>query len=141
MAGEIHISGLREFHRGLKSISKDAPKGLRLAGNEAAGIVVREAKPRVPRGPSAKGHALSSVRSSSTRTAARVSGGSKRYPYYAWLDFGGRTGRNGTARRPFIKRGRYIWPAFVDNREQVQNELHEALVKVARDAGVGVRDR
>jgi hypothetical protein len=139
VAGEIHVSGLREFQRGLKGIDKNAPKGLRTAGNEAAGIVVKEAKPRVPQGPNKGGHALSSVRASSTRTAARVSGGSKKFPYYAWLDFGGRVGRNNSVHRPFVKEGRYIWPAFVDKRPQVQDELHKALVEVARAAGVEIR--
>lgn len=138
MAGEIRIHGLKEFNRSLRQIDKDAPKGLRLAGNEAANIVVREAKPRVPQGPAKGGHALSSVRASSTRTAARVSGGSKRYPYYAWLDFGGSVGRNNSVKRPFIKRGRYIWPAFVDEKPKIEQTLIQALVAVAHRAGVGV---
>lgn len=138
MAGEIRVRGLREFNRNLRQIDREAPKGLRLAGNAAAGIVVRHAKPRVPVGPPKGGHALSSLRASSTRTAARVSGGNKRFSYYAWLDFGGRVGRHNSVHRPFIKRGRYIWPAFVDNRAHVQDELHEALVGVALRAGVRV---
>lgn len=138
MAGEIRISGLREFHRELKGISREAPKGLRLAGNTAAGLVVSGAKPRVPVGPAKGGHALTSVRASSTRTAARVSGGSKRYPYYAWLDFGGSVGRNNSVHRPFIKRGRYIWPAFVDEKPQIERTLHQELIAVARRAGVRV---
>ena len=138
MAGEIKIHGLREFNRGLRRIDNNAPKGLRLAGNQAADIVVREAKPRVPSGPAKGGYALSSVRAASTRTAARVSGGSKRFPYYAWLDFGGRVGRNNSVRRPFIKKGRYIWPAFVDNRGAVQDKMHDELVNVAQSAGIGV---
>ena len=138
MAGEIHVSGLREFNRNLRAIDRDAPKGLRKAGNDAAALVVKAAKPRVPTGPSAGGHALSSVRASSTRTAARVSEGSKRFPYMAWLDFGGRVGRNRSVHRPFVKRGRYLWPAFVDERPAVQSELERALIVVARAAGVDV---
>lgn len=139
MAGEIHIHGLAEFNRNLRRMDKDAPKGLRLAGNSAADLVVRTAKPRVPSGPAKGGHALSSVRASSTRTAGRVSGGSRRFPYYAWLDFGGAVGRNNSVRRPFIKRGRYIWPAFVDERPNVEQELHRALVDVAQRAGLDPR--
>lgn len=139
MAGEIKVHGLREFNRNLRAIDRNAPKGLRLAGNQAADLVVREAKPRVPLGPAAKGHALSSIRGSSTRTAARVSGGSKRFPYYPWLDFGGSVGPRRSVKRPFIKQGRYIWPAFVDEKPAIEQELHRALVNVALQAGVGVR--
>lgn len=137
--GRIHVSGLREFNRNPRRIDREAPKGLRIAGNRAAGIVVRHAKPRVPSGPSARGHALSSIRASSTRTAARVSGGGKRFPYYPWLDFGGAVGIRDSVKRPFIKKGRYIWPAFADNRDQVQSELYDALVDVAHRAGLNPR--
>lgn len=140
MADVIRISGLREFDRGLRRISSDAPKGLRLAGNRAADIVVAEAKPRVPLGPGRGGHARSSLRAASTRTAARVRAGGARFPYYPWLDFGGRVGRNNSVRRPFLKEGRYIWAAFADRRAEVENELATALADVARGAGVGVSE-
>lgn len=131
----IKITGLKEFSRNLRRMDKDLPKGLRLAGNEAAQIVVKAAKPRVPR---KTGRASSSVKAVSTRTAARVSGGGPRVPWYPWLDFGGRVGRGRGVHRPFLKEGRYIWKAFADHRAQVQETLQDELVKVARSAGIGV---
>ncbi len=128
----IKVEGLREFSRGLRKLDKDAPKGLRIAGNKAAQIVVDTAKPRVPLGPGRGGHALSSIRASSTRTAARVSAGSKRFPYYPWLDFG----VNKSVRRPFIKQGRYIWKAYSDKKIEVERTLHDELINVAREAGL-----
>lgn len=136
--GVIRIDGLREFNRNLRQMDRNLPKGLRLAGNAAANIVVREAKPRVPHGPAKGGHARSSVRASSTRTLARVSGGSKRYSYFGWLDYGGSVGVNNSVHRPFIKKGRYIWDAFADNRDEVEQTLQEALIAVARGAGIAV---
>lgn len=136
MAQAIRISGLREFNRNLRQLDRSLPKGLRLAGNKAADIVVTEAKPRVPR---RTGRAAASVRAASTRTSARVRGGGAKVPYYPWLDFGGRVGRNNSVSRPFIKEGRYIWKAFADRRADVQDELHDALVDVARSAGIEVR--
>lgn len=140
MAELIRVVGLREFNRSLKRIDSDAPKGLRLAGNNAAGIVVNEARGRVPLGPGRGGHARSSVRAASTRTAARVRGGGRKFPYYPWLDFGGRVGRNNSVHRPFLKEGRYIWAAFSDKRQRVQDELRDELVAVARRAGVEVSE-
>lgn len=134
----IKIDGLAEFTRNLKKLDKDLPKAVRLAANEAADLIVTQARPRVPSGPGRGGHAKSSVKAKSTRTAARVSGGGKKFPYYAWLDFGGRVGRNRSVRRPFLKEGRYIWKAFADNRGKVEETLAEALVEVARSAGVEV---
>src|SRR5689334_15341087 len=81
----IKITGLAEFNRALRRMSTDLPKALRQAQNEAAGIVVDWARPRVP---VRSGRAARSVRASSTRTAARVTGGGARVPYYPWLDFG-----------------------------------------------------
>lgn len=131
----IRVTGLKEFNRSLRALDRDLPRGLRLAGNRAAEIVVREAKPRVPR---LTGRAAGSLKAASTRTAARVQGGGKRVAYYGWLDFGGRVGRNNSVRRPFLKEGRYIWRAFADRRADVQDELRDALVDVARSAGLGV---
>ena len=141
MAEEISIRGLRELSRTLRQIDSDAPKGLRIAANRAAQIVVDAAKPRVPTGPARGGHARSSIKAASTRTAARVREGGKRFPYMPWLDFGGRVGRGDSVRRPFIKEGRFLWPAYSDNRPLVEAALREGLADVVRSAGARVRVR
>lgn len=138
MEEPIRIEGLRELNRRLRTLDKEAPKGLRLAGNEAAELIVDKAKPKIPIGPGIGGHASSSIRASSTRTSARVSAGSKRYPYYAWLDFGGRVGRRKATTRPFLKTGRYVWKAFAEERDQVERVLTKALDDVVTSAGLDV---
>lgn len=136
MANEIRISGLREFKRSLKQLDSGLPKQVRIVGNQAAEIVVSAAKPRVPIGPGKGGHAKSSVRVASTQSAVRVRGGGKRFPYYAWLDFGGRVGKNRSVRRPYIKKGRYIWAAYADNDQLVQARLISGLTDLAQQAGL-----
>lgn len=136
MASVVRIDGWAEFSRALGRIDRDAAKGLRVAANKVADVVARDARARVPLGPAPGGHARSTVKAASTRTAARVAGGGKRFSYYGWLDFGGSTGRTD---RPYIQRGRYIWSAFADNREHVDTHLHRELAAVARAAGVHVR--
>lgn len=136
--GAIHIEGLAEFNRSLRRLDKNAPKALRLAGNKAANIVVKEAKPRVPLGPGRNGHARTSVKAASTRTAARVSAGGNKFPYFGWLDFGSKKKYARLPARPFRKEGRYIWAAFGDNRGEVQETLREELVAVAESAGLRV---
>jgi hypothetical protein len=133
----VKIQGLREFRNQLRDLDAGLPKALRLAFNRAAQIVVDEAQPRVP---TRTGRARGSVKVRSTRMQARVQGGSRRVPYYPWLDFGGRVGRRRSVSRPFLKEGRYIYRAYFDNREKFVEGLTEALVQVAAEAGLEVTD-
>lgn len=135
MAEPIRIEGLREFQRGLRKMDKDLPKALRIALNEAAQIVVDEARPKVPR---RTGRAAASIRVASTRTAARVREGGGRVPYMPWLDFGGRTGRNRSVVRPFYRQGRYVWRAVGARRDDITAAMEKALVGVAQSAGLEV---
>lgn len=136
MADAIRISGLNEFRRGLKDMGGDLPKALRLAFNDAADIVVSDARPRVPK---RSGRAAGTVKARSTQTAARVAGGGSRAPYYPWLDFGGQIGTRGP-RRPFLKEGRYIYNAYFKAKRsgRFQESLEKNLVDVARSAGIEV---
>jgi hypothetical protein len=136
----IKIDGLAEFNRSLKKLDSDLPKALRLAGNSAADIVAAYAKQPVPMGPARGGHAVTSIKAKSTRTEARVQGGGAKYAYYPWLDFGGRVGPKKSVRRPFIKSGRYIYPAYTNNKEEIYNKLIQSLIDVAKAAGVEVEN-
>lgn len=137
MTEPIRVEGLAEFRRNLKQLNSDLPKALRLALNQAADIVVSDARPRVPK---RTGRAAASIRARSTQTAVRVAGGSARVAYYPWLDFGGRVGRNKSVRRAFLKEGRYIYRSYFDNTEKFAEVLEAALLDVARQAGVEVTD-
>ena len=74
----------------------------------------------------------------STRTAVRIQAGSKRAPYYGWLDFGGKTGIGKSVVRPFYTEGRYIYPTYSANRSQVIDVMIEEYSAIARDAGLEV---
>lgn len=141
MSEVISVRGLREFRLGLRRLDRALPKGLRLAGNKAARIVVNSARPRVPVGPGRGGHAASSIKAASTQSAVRVSEGGARYPYMPLLDFGGTWNRHTAhpSTRPYLKKGRYIWAAFADERIAVEHELLAALGDVARGAGLDPR--
>ncbi|MFG3709480.1 HK97 gp10 family phage protein [Micromonospora sp. NPDC047730] len=130
----IRIEGLAALNRSLKRLDAEAPKGLRLAHNEAANIVVDEARRRIP---SVSGRARASVKARSTRTASRVSAGSKRAPYVPWLDYGGEgrvAGRPG--KREFRKGGRYVYPAFHDKRDEFTRVLERSLSGAVAAAGL-----
>jgi hypothetical protein len=129
----IKITGLDEFRKLLRKLDRDLPKGLRLASNEAAAIVVDYAQKHVPR---RTGRAARSIRASSTSRQARVTGGSARVAYYPWLDFGGRVGRKRSVRRPFVPAGRYIYPGLGENRDKIAEAMIDALARLASDAGL-----
>lgn len=136
----IRVEGLREFRTKLRELDRTLPKGLRVVGNEAAKIVVDDAKPRVPLGPALGGHAVDSIRALSTQSSSRVAEGGARYPYMPWLDFGGTIHPRGQEKhREHIKHGRFIWAAFAENREAVIEKLDDELRKLARDSGLDLR--
>lgn len=131
MVDPIRIDGLNQFVKNLKSLDNELPKVLRAAFNSAGGLIVNEARRGVP---SRSGAARASVRGTSTQKAFRISGGSKRAPYYPWLDFGGKIPRGG--KRPFIKDGRYIYASYFKHRDATAGLLEAALIDAARAAGV-----
>jgi len=135
VAEPVRVKGLNEFRRSLKQLDKDAPKALRVAFNSAAELIVSEATPRIPR---RTGRAQGSVKVRSTQTAARIVGGSKRVPYYPWLDFGGSVGRKKTVTRRFLKHGRYIYDSYFRNRDKFRDNLSDELNQVVKQAGLGV---
>jgi hypothetical protein len=130
----IEIQGLAEFRKGLLAIEADwsATEGLKRVGDEAAQLIVDWVRPRIER---KTGTAARSVTASSTQTAARVTGGGKRAPWYPWLDFGGRVGRKRSVHRPFDAGGRYIYPGFDAVRPEVTKALTEGLVRTIHKVG------
>ena len=131
----IKIDGLAAFTRNLKKLDSDLPKALRMAFNSCADVVVNDARAGIP---TKSGKAKASVKARSTATASRVIGGSRRVPYYPWLDFGGRVGKGRSVSRPFLKEGRYIYNAYFDNRARYAELVEAALLDVARQAGIEV---
>lgn len=131
----IEIEGLREFQAALKQMDGESQKQIRVALNSVADVVTQGAARRVP---TRTGAAKASLKSQSSQREAKVLGGSKKVPYYGWLDFGGRVGRNRSVKRPFVRSGRYLWPTVAANRTTLTAALQEALVRLARDAGLEV---
>lgn len=135
MAEPIVIKGIREFQRALRDLDDQAPKQLRLIQNDAAGIVVDWARPRIP---SRTGAAAASLRLASSQRETRVRAGGRKAPYYAWLDFGGKTGPQRSVDRPFYRQGRYVYPGLSATRERVQKTLQDGMTALAQSAGLEV---
>lgn len=129
----IEVEGLANLNRSLRGISNDAPKALRLALNEAAEHLITETRKEIP---VRSGKARASLKAASTRTAVRIRVGGSRAPYYPWLDWGGKTGKNKTAKRPFFREGRYLYPTLAKNREKIEQILERALGRLVSDNGL-----
>lgn len=152
-AGEdpIRIVGLVEFQRALKALDGESQKRLKVVLDDAARTVAQGASRRVPR---RTGRAAASLRAQSSQREAKVVGGSKKVPYYGWLDFGGTVGRGrvsshvakkkavvaGKTHRAWIGSGRYMYPAYAANRDSINKALQNSLTQLVRDVGLEVTD-
>jgi hypothetical protein len=134
MTDHITIAGIKEFQRALRDMDAELPKQLRLVFNEATGLVVDWAVPRIPR---KTGRAAGSVKARSSQREARVAIGGRKAPYMPWLDFGGegkRPGRPGP--RPFIHKGRYLYAGLDARRDEVTKVMADGLTALAHGAGL-----
>lgn len=131
----VEVKGLADFQRGLRQMDKDLPKGLRLALNDCADFLIGKTRPLIPK---RSGRAADSLKARSSQKAVRIAVGGRRAPYYPWLDFGGKVGRNDSVARPFFTEGRYLYPTLRKNRDEFTRILGGAVLGVARDAGLDV---
>lgn len=136
MPDRIKVTGLREFQAALRAMDAGLPKQLRLVLNDAAGVVVDYARPRIP---SRTGRARGSVKLRSSQREVRVAVGGARAPYFPWLDFGGEGRRKGRPpARPFLTDGRYIYQGLRVKRNDVTEIMTRGLADLARQAGLEV---
>jgi hypothetical protein len=129
----IRIEGLADLQAALRQMDAGSARALQVVSDMSAGRVMDRARPRVP---SRTGAARASLKVRSGAAEAMVVGGSRKAPYYGWLDFGGRLRRGQS--RPFVAGGRFIWPAYVSQRDQILEDMADALAALATDAGLKV---
>lgn len=133
---KIQVLGLREFRQALRAAESQLPRELRKVFNTAAQAVVADAKAAVPR---RSGDLAKSIRARSTSTEGRVAMGyDQRVPYAGFIEFGGRVGKGrkgkgtGSVQRPFVRGGRYLYPAFLRHQLEVLRAMENALRELAR---------
>ena len=131
----IRVSGLREFQAGIRRMDQKLPRQIRVVLNDAGEAVVRSTRARMPR---RSGRAASSIKMASSQREARIKAGGGKAVYYPWLDYGGSVGRRGSVKRPFIREGRYLYPAYRAQRGAVLGKMQAGLAELARSSGVGV---
>lgn len=136
VAGDaVRIDGLAEFQAALRRMDSGLPRQLRLMLNDAAQLVVHGAQPLVAR---RSGRAAGSIKAASQQRVARVKAGGAAAPYYAWLDFGGAVGRRNSVHRPWVPKGRYLYPAYRSRKPEIVVKLNQGVRRLAEGAGVRV---
>ena len=140
------VTGLKEVQAAFRQISGDLPKELRVAMKAIADHVTGKAQQKMPW---ITGEAMKSLVPHATQrgaSIARPEGGApwrgEKADYYPWLDFGGTTGRGHVVRkgggsiiRPFMKGGRYLYPAIAESKDYIADEVDAAIRKTAQEAG------
>jgi phage gpG-like protein len=127
----VRVDGLKELRKALKDAEDATPTVLRAALNEAAQVVVKVAKPRLPH---RTGALANTLKVASSQTKAQVALGSTRVPYAGWVDFGGKRPHE----RPYKKSGRYVLPAYESQKDNITKLLQARLDKLVKDAGLDV---
>jgi hypothetical protein len=138
MSDAVKIDGLTQFVKRLKEVDAELPKTLRKTFNTVADIVVTSARSGFP---TRTGRAKSSIRVASAQDKVRVSAGGAKAPWYPWIDYGGEGRRRGRPpARPFIKKGRFLYPGYYKVRDSGEFEemLNTALGEVVKAAGLEV---
>lgn len=131
----LRLDGITALRKQLKAAGEGAEKQIRPALNDAADVIVRVARPKIP---SVTGAARASLRVASVGVKVRVQAGGTKAPYYPWLDYGGRVGRNKSIVRPFYGGGRYLWPAYDQERVNIMRLLDKRLADVIEANGLKV---
>lgn len=129
----ISVSNLDEVRRGLRKAGDGLDKDLGKAGKAAADIVAQAAKAKVP---VVTGRAKSTLRAAVVRGGGGVRFGGAKAPYAAWLDYGGRVGRNKSVVRPFKREGRIVYPTLAERRQEVIEKYEELVKDVLRRANL-----
>ena len=128
----VSVEGLDELRKGLRKADKETAKAVSQAGKKAAEIVAEAARPRVP---VRTGRARASLRAAVVNGGGAVKFGGAKVPYAAWLDYGGRVGRNKSVERPFRREGRIVYVALAEKRAQVVATYEQAVDDALRAAG------
>lgn len=137
----IQIRGLAEFKAVVRAMDANTPKQMKNALNGVAKIVVVGARVRTP---VKSGRLRGSIRAASTPTRAQIRMGSGTVRYAGFIDYGGKAGPRANTQghqvrgRPFIRTGRIMYPAFIQQRPLIEAELRKALIAVATTSGAAI---
>lgn len=135
----IRVEGDQELAARLKRANRAVPDQVRKIGLDIADMIAAFAKRKIPLGPARNGHVKSSLEGKIRRGLPVVDGGGPGWPYFGWLEFGGRVGIHRSVFREKHPDGRYIVPTVVERRAEIERQMEDGLEELMRRYGIGVR--
>jgi hypothetical protein len=130
---EITVRGLSQVRAGFKQVASEANDVARDTTKLAGDLLVSTTQPKVP---FVTGAARRSLVAKASGGSVRVQAGGTLAPHYAWLDFGGRAGRNLAVLRPVIREGRYLYPTLREIQPRIEAQGTRVVEQMIRRAGL-----
>lgn len=134
---DIEVHGLRELRRALREAEGRSPKELQQANKQAAGIVVREAQRRAPRGKHEGGGrvqpAWQSIKAQATTGRGVIAFGGQRAPHEPVVNFGGTIARHASTSRTRVRRREHIYASIERKRGAVLDTYEDALKRITKN--------
>ena len=132
----VDVEGLPQVLAALTALAAAVDHEAADVAEDAADTIAARVRTLLPLGPPAHGHAkIGGVSVERDGLTATVAEGSVRFPYVAWLDFGGNVGRRHAVHRTYLRRGRYLFPTAAAVRPTLPPAMHLALREAARETG------
>lgn len=132
----VNITGIKEVQSALSKIDDDLKGEFKKGFKKIAESVVSDTQIKVPY---LTGRAAGSLKSRSSNRGASIAFGGTAAPYYPWLDFGGKVGRGKSISRPFIRKGRYLYPTIAEHSDDIREQTENMVERVSRSAGFTVK--
>lgn len=111
-----------ELSYALRSVSDEVADVVASELEDIAKAVAADARKRVPH---RTGRAQASYRANGS---AIVFGDG--VPYVPWLEFGGSVGRKGSVKRPYVREGRYVYPAINANLADIEARVDDLIAQM-----------
>lgn len=160
---KLQMPGLKELTSALRNVAPEARRAFTADLKEIGKMVAADAQADMPRvtGRARRSVKVKIVTRKGFEGVSIVEGGSVA-PYAPWLDFGGSVGRgrkstarvtigggrvtvqrggskgSGSVKRPYIKDGRYLYPAYYRRYDDMVAATLEAVKRAANSAGLEV---
>jgi hypothetical protein len=134
-APTVGIIGLRALQRDITRLCADRGdinRAFQTAGRQAAEPIATAARAAFPH---ASGTLAGDVRVTASRSGAAVRVGRKNIPYAGWIEFGGTRKRPHASARPFVKTGRYLFPAAAPLAGRAAQTYADALTRALEGFG------
>lgn len=140
---KVEVKGLGDLARAFKQVDRELNQEMK---RRLKDVVQGVADTAIQRMPHRTGRAQTSVKARASDRGGAIAAGGTAAPYYPFLDFGGSVGRghvpgvggSGAIKRSMPDGGRYIYPALIERRDDINKGVEEAVEEVAKQAGFDV---